>query len=148
MRSFDTEPGTDVMPGVVPRTLPPPDRAKPLGPRVIVADPSAGMRAELVEILRADGYDVREACDGLALLDLVAAWHPALVVAAWDLPHFGGTPVPEAIAQCGPHAPRVVVTTATATEEVRREARAHGACAVFPRPFEMDDIRTAVLNLA
>lgn len=148
MRFFDAEPVTDAMAGVVPRTLPPPDRARPVGPRVVVADAAASARAELVEILRADGYDVREARDGLALLDLVAAWHPALVIAAWDLPHFGGTPVPDSIAHCGPRAPRVVMTIASDVQSAREEARAHGACAVFPRPFEIDDIRTAVLNLA
>jgi len=148
MQSFDTEPGTDVMPGVVPRTLPPPDRAGTAGPRIIVADRSATARMQLADVLRADGYDVREACDGLALLDLVAAWHPTLVVTAWDIPHFGGTSVPDAIAQCGPRAPRVVVTIPEGAHVAREEARAHGACAVFTRPFEMDDIRTAVLNLA
>ncbi len=139
------EPITDVMQGVVPRTraVEPATRCA----RVALAEDSRNMRRSLADVLRADGNEVREAADGSELLELVAAWSPDLVVTDMQMPLVSGMEVIERLRAQGSATP-VILITGSALEVVRDEALARGASAVFPKPFDVDDLRTAVLNLA
>ncbi len=40
----------------------------------------------------------------------------------------------------------VILITGYGTEEVQKEARRLGALAFFNKPFDVDDLRTAILN--
>lgn len=111
------EPDTSTMPGVVPRTLTAAERANSSRARIVVADSSRETRASIADVLEADGYDVRRVCDARALLDVVNAWSPELVIATTDLP----------------------------LADVRDAA--HERLVVFSKPVDLDDVRTAVMNL-
>ena len=139
------DPITDVMQGVVPRTRAVEPAARCA--RVALADDSRNMRRAIADVLRGDGYEVREAADGSELLELVAAWPPELVVTDMQMPLVSGMEVIERLRARG-SAPPIILITGSALEAVRAEALARGASAVFPKPFDVDDLRTAVLNLA
>jgi len=125
------------MHGVVPcRTT---EDARATSGRVLAA---WGDDRELVsDVLRADGYELRVARDAIELSQWVAAWAPDLVILGWDL---------EALAHVRalrPLAPIIVIAPGE-HYEARDHALALGASAVFAEPLDVDDLRTAVLNLA
>ena len=126
------------MHGVVPcRTT---DDARATSGRILAA---WGDDRELVsDVLRADGYELRVARDARELSQWVAAWAPDLVILGWDL---------EALAHVRalrPLAPIIVIAPSERYEDARDQALALGASAVFAEPLDVDDLRTAVLNLA
>ena len=139
------DPITDVMQGVVPRTRA--AEAVTRSARVALADDSRNMRRAIADVLRADGYEVREAADGGELLELVASWPPELVVTDMQMPLLTGMEVIERL-RAKSSSPPIILITGSAIETVRDAALARGAAAVFPKPFDVDDLRTAVLNLA
>jgi len=49
--------------------------------------------------------------------------------------------------QALPHLVPVILITAHGSDIVHREAYARGVAAVFDKPFELDDLRTALVNL-
>ena len=139
---FDqTEPKTGVMGGVVPRRARPGQATRDSVGRIVMCDGENSSRSMVADILRADGYDVTETRDGGELLQVVLTWHPDLVLA--------DSRMPGALAQlraAGGSVPVIVITPAG--EDLRGAAAALGAAAAFARPVDVDDLRTAVLNLA
>jgi CheY-like chemotaxis protein len=118
---------------------------------VLVADDDEDMRALVVDTLRADGYVVTEARDGAELLDhLVRAvddplQRPDVVVTDVRMPNLSGLGVLDALRRAHVEIP-VVVMTVFAHDSVRTLARRLGAVGLLKKPFDVDDLRTAVLN--
>ncbi len=118
---------------------------------VLVADDDEDMRALVVDTLRADGYTVIEARDGAELLDqLVRAvddplQRPDVVVTDVRMPNLSGLGVLDALRRARVEIP-VVVMTVFAHDSVRTLARRLGAVGLLKKPFDVDDLRTAVLN--
>lgn len=128
-------------------------RARPLHapPRVLVAEDDREMRRLVVEALRNDGYDVHEAADGGRLLVLVTAqYHHAsaevdLIISDVRMPICTGLQILKGLRDAHWTVP-VILMTAFGDESTRARAEALGAI-LFDKPFAMDDLRTAVLNL-
>jgi len=122
-------------------------------PRVILAEDDLEMRSMLAESLRRDGYQVVEAADGRALEALIrSSFHATpqgepvdLIVTDVRMPGCSGLSVLEAVREAHWAIP-VIVITAYGDEATHDEARQLGAVAVFDKPFDLDDLRTAVLN--
>jgi CheY-like chemotaxis protein len=101
--------------------------------------------------LRAGGYDIREAGDGAELLDMLleAADHPLLrpyaVVADVRMPKLSGLGVLATLRRSSWNIP-VILITALTDESVQTVARRLGAVGVLRKPFDMNDLLTAVLN--
>ncbi len=122
--------------------------------RVLVADDDAEMRALLTSSLRLDGYEVLEAKSGLELLDHVAPWLAGMgppraidiVVSDIMMPGFTGMEILEGLHEVG-CGPRVVLITGFGDEDTHARARSLGALAVLDKPFDVDDLRTLLLNV-
>jgi CheY-like chemotaxis protein len=126
--------------------------APPLAPCVLVAEDDDDIRAMIVAALRRDGYDVIEASNGAELLDQIGSMlflkfaPPDLIVSDVRMPGFSGIQVLAGLRNADWHTPMVLIT-AYGSEGVYDEAKKLGADAIFGKPFDIDDLRTAVLNM-
>ncbi len=138
MSDFNDEALTDPKAGVVPRTKSEADElARPVC--VIVADDDDDVREVVATILRCDGYDVHEAHDGAEALELAQTHPPDLFVSDVRMPRVDGLDLVERLRAQGSTTP-VVLMTAYKTKAPP------GVYALFQKPFEVDDLRTAVMN--
>jgi len=116
---------------------------------VFVADDDDAMREAVATSLRGAGHRVVEARDGAELLGLLRAEMPLLrpdvVVADVRMPNLSGLGVLAALQRARWNVP-VILITALADESVQTVARRMGAIGVLRKPFETDDLLTAVLN--
>jgi CheY-like chemotaxis protein len=121
--------------------------------RVLVADDDADMRALIVAALRADGYQVTEVRDGCEAADYIAGpmlfgdagAPPDLIVTDVRMPGITGLSLIAGIRAHGWSTP-IIMITAYDVEATRPDAERLGAV-LFAKPFDVDDLRTAVLNL-
>lgn len=121
--------------------------------RVLVAEDDAEMRALLVEALRGDGFEVLEARHGSELMQLLAARLDEggelrmldLLVSDVRMPGWSGLDVLQALREVHARIP-VILITAFGAAELHARAREYGACVMFDKPFDVDDLRTAVVN--
>jgi CheY-like chemotaxis protein len=118
---------------------------------VVVADDDEDLRALAVNALRGDGHDVMEACDGEELLlALEEAMNdpirrPDVVVADVKMPRLSGLGVLAALKRARWEFP-VVLMTVLSDETIESVAKSLGALGVLRKPFDVDDLRTAVMN--
>jgi len=119
--------------------------------RVLLAEDSTEMRRLIASALRAEGYDVTEAGDGMQLLDLIEAaarqgapGRYAAVVSDIRMPWLTGMDV-MAVLDAAAWSTPVILITAFGDEETHAEGRQLGAAAVLDKPFEMD-VLTATLS--
>jgi CheY-like chemotaxis protein len=122
-------------------------------PRVLLADDDHDTRAVLAAALRQDGFQVLEARDGGELLELVSASllgeaspQPDLIVSDVRMPGFSGLGILTGLRASSWKVPFVLVT-AYGSDDLFDEAREVGADAIFYKPFDIDDLRTAICNL-
>jgi CheY-like chemotaxis protein len=121
------------------------------GPTVLVADDDEEFRCLVVEALRSDGYVVVEARDGAETLERVAdtlndsAEHPDILVIDVRMPRLSGLGVLQELRRLRMRLP-VVMMTGFSPESVEVVAKRLGAMGVLRKPFDVDDLRTAVLN--
>jgi len=120
---------------------------------VLLAEDDPDIRHMMAIGLRCDGYKVVEVRDGAQLLERVAssmleheADPPDLIVSDVRMPGFSGLTILAGLRSAGWSTP-VILVTAWASDELRDHARDLDA-AVIEKPFDVDDLRTAVMNLA
>lgn len=124
-------------------------------PRILLAEDDEYMRRLLAAGLRRDGFEVIEAANGaelVALLGTLVRQSPDgravdLIVSDIRMPWANGLRVLEMLRRSDWATP-VILITAFGDGETHAEARRLGAAAVFDKPFEIDDLRTAVVNFA
>jgi DNA-binding response OmpR family regulator len=122
-------------------------------PRVLVAEDDPDMRHLVVEAMRKDGYIVAEAPDGGRMLVTLArefdprtgAQPTDLVVSDIRMPVCNGLQILEQLRAARWRIP-VVLMTAFGDASTRERARSLGAV-LFDKPFDLDDLRTAVAAL-
>ena len=123
--------------------------------RILLAEDDDEMRHLLAVALGRDGYEIIEARDGTEavgyLYPLVfrgsAAAPPDLIITDMRMPGWTGIRILEMV-RAG-HVPTpVILITAFGAAETHTAARHLGAAAVFDKPFDVDDLRAAVLKLA
>lgn len=125
---------------------------RPHGPsRVLVAEDDPEMRRIVVDALRRDGYEVLEVADGNGLLSQLTPRYAHsradvdLVISDLRMPVCTGLQILEALRSAQRSVP-VILMTAFSDEATRTRADALGAI-LFDKPFAIDDLRTAVVNL-
>ena len=120
---------------------------------IYLAEDDEDMRALISHSLRADGYDVVEAKDGAELLDLLAGastspmHRPDIIVSDVLMPCYSGLGVLAALHKSAWKVP-VILITARRDESVVNDAMRLGASAVVHKPFDIDDLRTAILSVS
>ena len=121
--------------------------------RVLVVEDDGQLRRLIVARLRARGYDVVEAEDGVDLLGWMGStmWTPGetrldAVVTDVNLPDMTALEVLAALRVRDSAIPIVLVTGVTDVE-VHREAYALGASAILTKPFDLDELGTVLTGL-
>jgi DNA-binding NtrC family response regulator len=124
----------------------------PAPPRVLLAEDDEDMREMLAGVLRRDGYDVIEARDGFQLLQYLATHTPAaedavdLVISDIRMPGKNGLDVLAGLRWADPATP-VVLITGFGDLRTHLEAKRLGAAAVLDKPFDLQQLRSVILNL-
>jgi DNA-binding response OmpR family regulator len=117
--------------------------------KVLVADDDEDMRVLVATLLDANGFDVLQAADGEAALDLLNAavddpgTCPDVVVADVKMPKFSGLGVLSALRRADVHLP-VILMTALGDGSVGTLARRLGAVDVLRKPFAPGDLLRAM----
>lgn len=123
-------------------------------PSVLVAEDDDELRESIALALRGDGYEVILARSGAELLDLVGASMlvasssppPDAIISDVRMPGFTGLEILAGLRDLRWRIP-IILITGYGDEATVAEARRHGVSAFFTKPFELDDLRTALLNL-
>jgi CheY-like chemotaxis protein len=119
--------------------------AAPPSRRILVVDDEEGIRQVVNDILTLEGYEVREASDGLAALDLLRTYPARVILLDMRMPVMDGWTFAERYRQF-PDA-RAAVVVMTAAQDARKWASDIGADGVLSKPFEVDDLLKLVENL-
>jgi DNA-binding response OmpR family regulator len=123
---------------------------------VLLAVEDPDLRRLVADVLRRDGHEVMEASDGTTLLfnlartQLVnARWPEAcLVISDLHMPLHDGLSVLRSLRDHGQRHPPFVFLTAFADDHARAEARRLGALAFIEKPFDVDQLRALVREIA
>jgi DNA-binding response OmpR family regulator len=121
------------------------------GRRVLVADDDEAMLEVVAAGLRAEGYQVGTVCDGGQLVEWLDGAlsfpddMPDIIITDIRMPALSGLGALKALRRARMSMP-VIVMTSFADESVRTFATRLGAVAILKKPFELDDLLTAVMN--
>jgi len=113
--------------------------------KILVIEDNTGVREEIVDILRFEGYDVRDAENGRLGLDLVKQWAPDLVICDLMMPELDGYGTLEAM-RADPTCAAISFLCLTARGERRdmRKAMELGADDYLTKPFTADELLAAL----
>jgi DNA-binding response OmpR family regulator len=114
-------------------------------PLILEVDDDAAIRDVVAALLDAEGYRVATAADGIQALRLLDRVEPALIILDMQMPGLSGCDVAREVRarRCGAR-----ILMLSACRDLRRRADESGADACLPKPFELDDLLTAVARLA
>jgi CheY-like chemotaxis protein len=120
-------------------------------PRIVIAEDDADMRRSLLDALGEDDYELIEVDSGIALCDMLRSAKrlselPSLIISDVRMPGLNGLAVVQAIRGWGWRIP-IVLITAYATEQTLNEAFQLGATALLRKPFDLEDLRSAIACL-
>jgi len=122
--------------------------------RLLLAEDDSELRALLASSLREDGFEVVEVADGNALVDRLADAMAAdgsldgydLVVSDIRMPGFSALEVMIGMRRMLFRTP-VVLITAFGDPKTHERAKRLGASLVIDKPFDVDELRSAVTKL-
>lgn len=120
----------------------------PRGARILVAEDDREMARVIARALERDGHEVVRLSDGAALIATLRAGPGEtsgfdLLVSDVRMPGATGIDAVRELRRMGSALP-VVLITAFCDEDTLTEATSVGVVAVFSKPFDVDDLRTAV----
>jgi len=120
--------------------------------RVLLAEDNAELRELLGQMLRHDGFRVLEFGDGTRLLEYLgsmllrdrASECPDLLITDIRMPGATGLEIVGGLRRAHWSVP-VILMSAFDDEATRHAAKRVGGAVLFHKPFDLDDLRTAVL---
>jgi CheY-like chemotaxis protein len=123
-------------------------------PRVVVAEDEPDVLMMVSVALRGLGYDIVEARNGRELLDQLGdgliygdlAAQPDVIISDIRMPGLTGMEILAGLRQAHWET-AIVLMTAYADRDTRDEAQRLGVDAFFEKPFDIDDLVTAVVNM-
>ena len=114
-----------------------------MSPKILIVDDSALSRRTLRRILEAAGYEVVEADDGMAALEVYFLEKPALVLLDLVMKGMYGLDVLVKLREMDPKA-LVVVASADIQSSTRKMADEAGALGFIHKPFVPEQVIAAV----
>ena len=113
--------------------------------KVLVIEDNDGVREEIVDILRFEGYEVRDAENGRLGLELVKGWAPDLVICDLMMPELDGYATLQAM-RADPVSALTpfLCLTARAERPDMRKAMELGADDYLTKPFTADELLAAL----
>ena len=109
--------------------------------RVLVVDDDPGIRNMLEDVLEDEGYVVETAADGLEGLAEAERERPDVVILDFTMPRCDGATFAERYRAEPDPAPIILVT---ASHQVRERCRLVHADGCIGKPFDIDELLTAV----
>ncbi|GGG16114.1 response regulator [Paenibacillus aceti] len=111
--------------------------------KVLIVDDQNGIRILLMEVFSSEGYTTFQAPNGKIALEIVRAESPDLVLLDMKIPGMDGLEILKHIKEANPEI-KVIMMTAYGELDMIKEATELGALMHFTKPFDIDEIRTAV----
>lgn len=111
-------------------------------PRILVVDDEPQLTRVLRTGLKARGYDVRIAADGLTALETFSDWHPELVITDLAMPNLDGLELCRRL-RAFTQVP-IIVLSAKGEEKTKVEALDLGADDYVTKPFGIDELLARV----
>ncbi|HEY1238410.1 MAG TPA: response regulator [Solirubrobacterales bacterium] len=115
--------------------------------RVLVGDDNEQMRRLIVELLLAEGHEVREARDAGGVLEHVSRSRPDLVILDVHMPGGGGLEALREIRSDPANAELPILLLSGSVDLNVDLATGVGANAQLPKPFRIDEFRETVAGL-
>jgi CheY-like chemotaxis protein len=115
--------------------------------RILIADDHEEMRHLVVELLEAQGYEVRQATDTQGVLDEVADQRPDLLILDVNMPGDGGVAALKAIRGDRELQGIRILLLSGSVDLIAGSAAELGADAHLPKPFEVDEFNSTVRRL-
>nr|WP_256872534.1 response regulator [Paenibacillus sp. 79R4] len=109
----------------------------------MIVDDQNGIRILLMEVFSSEGYMTFQAPNGKIALEIVRAESPDLVLLDMKIPGMDGLEILKHIKEVNPEI-KVIMMTAYGELDMIKEATELGALMHFTKPFDIDEIRTAV----
>jgi two-component system, chemotaxis family, chemotaxis protein CheY len=115
---------------------------------VMIVDDSASLRQVVNMALRGAGYEVLEACDGKDALAKLTGQRVHLVISDVNMPNMDGITFVREMKKLDPYKfTPVIMLTTEAQEDKKREGQAAGAKAWVVKPFQPQQMLSAVSKL-
>jgi DNA-binding response OmpR family regulator len=112
------------------------------GDRILVVDDDESIRQIVRLFLSDEGYQVFEAANGQAALQVVEVYPPSLILLDLRMPVMDGWEFARKYQETpGPHAPIVAFLAAL---NVKKEIGDLDAAAILSKPFDLDELLLAV----
>lgn len=111
--------------------------------KVLIVDDQFGIRILLNEVLQKEGYETYQASNGNQALENVTNHSPDLVLLDMKIPGMDGIEILKRMKKLDQNI-RVIIMTAYGELDMIQEAKDLGALTHFAKPFDIDDIRSAV----
>jgi signal transduction histidine kinase/CheY-like chemotaxis protein len=109
--------------------------------RALIVDDVEDNRVLLARMLGNVGFEIRQAINGAEGVEQFAAWHPHLILMDKRMPVMDGHAAIGRIRACpGPQAVKIIILTASAFDENRREALDIGADDFLGKPFRESEL--------
>jgi CheY-like chemotaxis protein len=110
--------------------------------KILVIDDDAIVRMTIVQLLEEAGHQVLWAVDGLEGMAVFRGWQPDLVITDIIMPEQEGIQTIEEILKAKPDA-KIIATSGggrIGNTDFLTMAKARGAMAVIPKPFDMEEL--------
>lgn len=111
--------------------------------KVLIVDDQFGIRTLLNEVLQKEGYEIFQAANGLQALDVTEKHDPDLVLLDMKIPGMDGLEILSKLKEIKADI-KVIIMTAYGEKDLIEKTKELGALAHFSKPFDIDEIRSAV----
>ncbi|MEW4372877.1 response regulator [Paenibacillus kandeliae] len=111
--------------------------------KILIVDDQTGIRILLMELFGNEGYEMFQAANGKAALEVVEQDSPDLVLLDMKIPGMDGLEILRHIKTTHPHI-HVIMMTAYGELDIIQKAKELGALSHFTKPFDIDEMRQAV----
>lgn len=111
--------------------------------KILIVDDQNGIRILLMELFGNEGYQMFQAANGKAALEVVEQDVPDLVLLDMKIPGMDGLEILKHIKSTHPQI-KVIMMTAYGELDIIKQARDLGAISHFTKPFDIDEMRNVV----
>ena len=111
--------------------------------KILIVDEQYGIRILLNEVFQREGYTTYQAANGMQALEIVRKHRPDLVLLDMKIPGMDGIEILKRLKEIDPDI-KVIIMTAYGELDMIQETKELGAIMHFAKPFDIDDLRTAV----
>ncbi len=111
--------------------------------KILIVDDQYGIRVLLHEVFQKEGYQTFQAANGFQALDIVKKDCPDLVILDMKIPGMDGIEILKHVKEINQEI-KVILMTAYGELDMIQEAKDLGALMHFAKPFDIDEIRSAV----